>query len=50
MPIYIDFYIYIYTYFCASMCPAGLQDAVRSRQVHQLTQGTDVACGQPSAI
>ena len=23
------------------MCPAGLQSAVRSRQVHQLTMGTD---------
>ena len=27
------------------MCPAGLQGAVRSRQVHQLKQGTDVGCG-----
>ena len=29
------------------MCPAGLQGAVRSRQVHQLKQGTHVACGLP---
>ena len=27
------------------MCPAGLQGTVRYRQVHQLTQGTDVGCG-----
>ena len=27
------------------MCPPGLQVAVRSRQVHQLTQSTDVGCG-----
>ena len=27
------------------MCPAGSRDAVRSRQVHQLKQGTDVGCG-----
>ena len=26
------------------MCAAGLQGDVRSRQVHQLTQGTDVGC------
>ena len=26
----------------AAMCPVGLQGAVRSRQVHQLTQGTGV--------
>ena len=30
------------------MCPAGLQGAVRSGQVHQLTQGTDVGCGFPT--
>ena len=27
------------------MCPAGLQGAVRSRQVHQLKQGPHVGCG-----
>ena len=32
-----------------AMCPAGLQGAVCFRQVHQLTQGTDVACGLPNA-
>ena len=26
----------------ATMCPAGIQGAVRSRQVHQLKQGTNV--------
>ena len=31
-----------------AMCPAGLQGAVHSRQVHQLTQGTDVGCGLPT--
>ena len=30
------------------MCPVGLQGAVRSCQVHQLTQGTDVRCGLPT--
>ena len=30
------------------MCPGGLQGAVRSRQVHQLMQGTDVGCGLPT--
>ena len=30
------------------MCPAGLQCAVRSRQVHQLTQGTHVGYGLPT--
>ena len=34
----------------AAMCPAGLQGDVRSRQVHQLTLGTDVGCGLPNAI
>ena len=29
------------------MCPAGLQDAVCSRQVHQLMQDTYVGCGLP---
>ena len=32
------------------MCPAGLLGAVRSRQVHQLTQGTDVGYGLSNAI
>ena len=32
------------------MCPAGLQGAVRSRQAHQLTQGTDVGRGLPNTI
>ena len=32
------------------MGPAGVQAAIRSRQVHQLTQGTDVGCGLPNAI
>ena len=27
------------------MCPVGLQGAVRSRQVHQLTHSTEVGCG-----
>ena len=30
------------------MCPAGLQVAVRSRQVHQLKQGTHIGCGLPT--
>ena len=30
------------------MCPAGLQGAVRSRQVHQLKQGKHVVCGLPT--
>ena len=30
------------------MCPAGLQRAVRSRQVHQLKQGTHVGNGLPT--
>ena len=30
------------------MSPAGLQDAVRFRQVHQLKQGTRVGCGLPT--
>ena len=30
------------------MCPAGLQGAVRSRQVYQLKQGTHVGCGLPT--
>ena len=29
-------------------CPAGLQDAVRSRQVHLLKQGLHVGCGLPT--
>ena len=29
----------------ATMCPVGLQGAVRSRQVHQLKQGSHVGCG-----
>ena len=33
----------IYCY--AAICPVGLQGAVPSRPVHQLTQGTDVGCG-----
>ena len=36
----------VYCY--AAMCPAGLQGAIHSRQVHQLTQGTDVGCGLPT--
>ena len=31
----------------AAMCPAGLQGAVHSCQVHQLKQGTHVGCGLP---
>ena len=48
--IYIHTYIYIpiYAYCYAAMCLAGLQGAVRSRQVSQLTQGTDVGCGLPT--
>ena len=30
------------------MCPAGLQGTVRSRQVHQSAQVTDVGCGLPT--
>ena len=32
------------------MCPAGLQGSVRSRQVHQLKQGTHVGCGLPTSF
>ena len=32
------------------MFPADLQGAVRSRQVHQLTHGTDIGGGLPNAI
>ena len=32
------------------MCPAILQGAVHSYQVHQLTQGTDVGCGLPTLL
>ena len=39
-----------YCYYYATMSPAGMQGAVRSRQVHQLTQVTDVGCGLPNAI
>ena len=49
--IYIYIYIYIrclFTYCYATMCPTGLQGAVHSRQVHQLTQGTDIGCGLPT--
>ena len=35
----------IYCY--VTMCPAGLQGAIRSRQVHQLKQDTHVGCGLP---
>ena len=30
------------------MCPAGLQGAIRSRQVHLLKQGTHIGCGLPT--
>ena len=30
------------------MCPAGVQDAVRSHQVNQLTQSTDAGYGMPT--
>ena len=50
MCIYIYVYICKYIYCYAAMCPAGLQNAVCSRQVHQLTQGTDVDFGVPNAI
>ena len=30
------------------MFPTGWQGAVRSRQVHQLKQGTDIGCGLPT--
>ena len=37
---------YIHHLFCyTAMCTAGLQGAVHSHQVNQLTQGTDVGCG-----
>ena len=42
--------IYIYLFCYAAMCPVGLQGAVSSNQVHQLTQGTDVGCGLLNAI
>ena len=32
------------------MCPASLQSAIRSHQVHQLMPGTDVGYGLPNAI
>ena len=32
----------------AAMCPAGLQGAIRSHQVHQLKQGTHLGCGLPT--
>ena len=32
----------------AAKCPTGSQGAARSRQVHQLKQGTDVGCGLPT--
>ena len=35
-------------YCYAAMCPAGLQGAVRSRQVHQLKQDTHVGCALPT--
>ena len=57
---YIDVFLYIdlytYTYICifpycyAAMCPVGLPGAVRSCQVHQLTQGTDVGCDLPTLL
>ena len=38
-----------YSIYCyAAMSPAGLQSAVRSRQVHLLKQGTHVGCGLPT--
>ena len=40
--------IFKLAYCYAVKCPAGLQDAVRSRQVHQLKQGTHVGCGLPT--
>ena len=32
------------------MRPAGLQGTIRSRQVHQLMQGTNVGCDLSNAI
>ena len=32
------------------MCPAGLQGAICSRQVHQLKQSTHVGCGLPMLL
>ena len=40
-PLSLSLYIYCY----ATMCPAGLQGAVRPYQVHQLKQDTHVGCG-----
>ena len=37
-------FMYCYT----TMCPAGLLGAVRSRQIHQLKQGTHIGCGLPT--
>ena len=34
----------------AAVCPAGLQGAVCSRQLHQLMQGTIIGCGLLNAI
>ena len=41
----IDQYTFQTNHSYAAMCSAGLQGAVRSRQVHQLKQGTHVGCG-----
>ena len=50
--IYIYMSMYIYVYICcnAAMCPAVLQGAVPSHQVHQLMPGTNVGCSLPNAI
>ena len=37
-----------YETYYAAMCPADMQSAVRSRQVHQLKQGTHVGCSLPT--
>ena len=37
--------VYVCVYCYAAICPAGSQGIVRSRQVHQFKQGTDIGCG-----
>ena len=43
-----ELYIYIYCY--AASWPTGLQEAVRSRQVHQLKRGSHVGRSLPNVI
>ena len=43
-------FVHFMNYSYAAMYPAGLLGAVRSRQVHQLTQGTGVGCSLLNVI